>query len=108
MTLTITEFSQMRASAVLFRERVTPHLKRRAFAHLEARPLVPPEVGARLDALLAVMRGIGNNINQLARHSNETRRFLDAEAVRAQLRRMDDEVRRFVEERGPEDAGEGA
>ena len=42
------------------------------------------------------MRGIGNNINQLARYSNEMRYFLDTNEVRLQLKRMDEEVRRFV------------
>ena len=43
------------------------------------------------------MRGVGNNLNQLARHSNEMRYFLDTAEVRLQIRRMDEEVRRFVE-----------
>ena len=42
------------------------------------------------------MRGIGNNLNQLARHSNEMRRFLDTAQVRLHLGRMDGEIRRFV------------
>ncbi len=77
-------------------ERITSHLKRRAFAHLDARSLIPPDVGRRLDRLLAVVRGIGNNLNQLARHSNEMRAFLDTEQVRLHLKRMEDEVCRFV------------
>ena len=42
------------------------------------------------------MRGIGNNLNQLARYSNEMRYFLDTEEVRLNIRRMDEVVRRFV------------
>ena len=57
---------------------------------------MPPDLAARLDELLAVMRGIGNNLNQLARHSNEMRYFLDTEEVRLQIRRLEEEIRDFV------------
>ena len=77
-------------------EPITSHLKRRAFAHIATQSLIPPDIGYRLDGLLAVLRGIGNNINQLARHSNEMCYFLDTEQVSLQLKRMDEEVRRFV------------
>lgn len=96
VTLSATEYEQLAKRASGFDERVTTHLKRCAFAHLEARYLVPPDIDVRLDALMAIMRGIGNNLNQLARHSNEMRYFLDTEEVRLQIRRLDDEVRRFV------------
>ena len=95
-TLSGEEFARLKESADAHSERVTTHLKRCAFAHLETRYLVPPDIGERLDALLAVMRGIGNNLNQLARYSNEMRYFLDTDEVRLQLKRMHEEIRRFV------------
>lgn len=96
VTLTAAEFEQMTASANVHGERITTHLKTCAFAHLNAHYLVPLDVAERLDALLAVMRGIGNNLNQLARHSNEMRYFLDTEEVRLQVKRMDEAVQTFV------------
>jgi hypothetical protein len=95
-TLSSEEFARLKESADAHGERVTTHLKRCAFAHLDTRYLVPPDIGERLDALLAVMRGIGNNLNQLARYSNEMRYFLDTDEVRLQLKRMHEEIRRFV------------
>lgn len=96
VTLTAPEFDRVNQSANVHGERITTHLKTCAFAHLDARYLVPLDVAERLDTLLAVMRGIGNNLNQLARHSNEMQYFLDTEEVRLQVKRMDEAVRTFV------------
>lgn len=98
ITLTAAEADRLKASAKRHRARPTSHLKACALSGMDARYLVPPDTKERLDALLAVMRGIGNNLNQLARYSNEMRYFLDTEEVRLNLKRMDEEVRRFVAE----------
>jgi hypothetical protein len=96
VTLSPAELARFEASAKHHQERITSHVKACALAHLDAKYLVPPDIADRLDDLLAVMRGIGNNLNQLARYSNEMRYFLDTEEVRLNLKRMDEEVRRFV------------
>ena len=57
---------------------------------------MPPNIESRLDDLVAIMRGIGNNLNQLARHSNEMKYFLDTKEVALQLRRLEEEITRFV------------
>ena len=72
------------------------HVKRLALAKLHDEYLVPPDITERMDELLAILRGIGNNLNQLARHSNEMRYFLDTAEVRLQLRRMDEELKKFI------------
>ena len=66
-------------------------------AHLDERYLVPPDMAERADALLSVLRGVGNNLNQLARYSNEMRYFLDSEEVRLQVKRLTEEVQAFIE-----------
>jgi hypothetical protein len=96
VTLTAAEFARIKQSADAHGERITTHVKTCALAHLDARYLVPEDMAERLDTLLGVMRGIGNNLNQLARHSNEMRYFLDTEEVRLQVKRMDEVVRTFV------------
>ena len=103
-TLSPEEYRQLQASAAGFDERVTTHLKRCALAYVESRYLVPPDIEARLDDFVAVMRGIGNNINQLARHSNEVRLFLETSNLYVELKRMEDEVTRFT--RNPPRASE--
>lgn len=95
-TMNEAEYAQLANSAKTHQERITTHLKTQALANLERRYLVPPDTNERLDTLIAIMRGIGNNLNQLARHSNEMRYFLDTEEVRLQVKRMEDAVRQFV------------
>jgi hypothetical protein len=95
-TLSPEEYGTLKASAAGFDERVTTHLKRCALAHLESRYLVPPDIQERLDDLVAIMRGIGNNLNQLARHSNEMKYFLDTKEVQLQIRRLEEEIVHFV------------
>jgi hypothetical protein len=96
VTLTATEFASLVSAAMVHDEPPTAHLKRRAFAHMSDTYLVPPDLQTRLDSALAVLRGIGNNLNQLARHSNEMKYFLDTEFVRADLKRMDQAIRELV------------
>jgi hypothetical protein len=100
VTLSPQEYERIQINAVLYGERVTSHLKRCALAFLNTDCLIPPDVGRRLDSLLVVMRSIGNNVNQLARYSHEMRVVLDAGQIQAHLKRMDDEVRRFVTGQG--------
>ena len=96
VTLSPDELARFEAHARTHSARTTTHLKNCAVAHLDTKYLVPPDIADRLDSLLGIMRGIGNNLNQLARYSNDMRYFLDTEEVRLQLKRMDEEVRRFV------------
>ena len=105
VTLTSDEVLRINQSALSHGEKITSHLKTLAMAHLDERYLVPPDLAERLDALLSIMRGIGNNLNQLARHSNEMRYFLDTKEVQLHLKRLDEEVCRFV--RSPPNAGQG-
>ena len=77
--------------------KLAAQLKTLALAHLDNRYLVPPELAERLDVLVTLLRNIGNNVNQLARHSNEMRAFLETAEVRGELKRLEAAVRDFVE-----------
>lgn len=90
------ECARLVGSAESHGDKIASHIKRLALAKLDDVYLVPPDVAERMDALLAVMRGIGNNLNQLARHSNEMRAFMETREVQLQLRRLDDELRQFL------------
>jgi len=96
-TLTPDEFERLSQSARKQGERLTTHLKSQALANLDRHYLVPPDIAARLDTVVAILRGIGNNLNQLARHSNEMRYFLDSQEVRLQLVHLEASVRDFIE-----------
>lgn len=96
LNLTPDEHRRLLASAEGHDEKIATHIKRLALSKLDDVYLVPPDLNERMDTLLAVVRGIGNNLNQLARHSNEMRAFMETREVQLQLRRLDDEVRKFL------------
>lgn len=96
-TFNASEYARLEGSATVHGEKITTHLKTLAMAHLNERYLVPPNMIERADALLSVLRGVGNNLNQLARYSNEMRYFLDTEEVRLQVKRLTEEVKVFIE-----------
>jgi Bacterial mobilisation protein (MobC) len=90
VTLDNLEYIRMNASAIRQDEKFATHLKRRAFADLDKVYVVPADIRERLDEALIVWRGIGNNLNQLARHANEMRAFMHTGEVQLQLRRMEE------------------
>jgi hypothetical protein len=96
VTLSALEYAALSESAAHFDESPTTHLKRSALGNLAGEVRLPPELASRMDVLLSVVRGIGNNLNQLARHSNEMRAFLDTNEVRLQIKRLDEEVKTFL------------
>ena len=94
---TADEIDRLQKSAAVHGETNLPtHIKNLALSKLDDRYMVTIDIQERLDHLLAIMRGIGNNLNQLARHSNEMHYFMDTAEVRLQLKRMDDEIRQFL------------
>lgn len=97
------EYRRLVTSAEAHGEKIATHLKHLAFAQLDRRYLVPLDQAERLDSFIAIVRGIGNNLNQLARYSNEMRHFLETEEVRLQVKQLEEEVRRFVAH--PKEAG---
>ena len=98
VTLSGAEHAALLADAKTHRTQPTAHLKRLAFAQLDIRYLVPPDQNERLNELIAVLRGVGNNLNQLARHANEMRAFMDTEDVRRKLRFLEEAIVTFVAE----------
>jgi Bacterial mobilisation protein (MobC) len=96
VTLSSEEYERLIAHANKHEAPPTAHLKQLAFSYLDKTYLVPSDITARLQAVTAILRGIGNNLNQLARHSNEMKAFMDTNEVRLQLRRMEAEVKSFV------------
>lgn len=96
VTMSAAEYTKLLESAERHGDRPTTHLKRCAFSYSDDAYLVPPDTANKLSELVAILRSVGNNLNQLARHSNEMRYFLDTSEVRLQIRRLEDEVRAFV------------
>ena len=50
------------------------------------------EITSRLDEIIRVLRGIGNNINQMAHHSNAFKKLIGEQQVFEQLRQLETEA----------------
>lgn len=96
LTLSASEYEALAESAKRFEETVTRHAHTLLFGVLEKKSPPPPDLAEKLDATIAILRGIGNNINQLARHANQMRYFVETNEVHLQLRRLEDEIRHLI------------
>jgi len=96
VTVTEGEYKRIKESADSHNQLVTTHLKSLAISYLDGNTIVPAHISERLDELISILRGVGNNLNQLARYSNEMRYFLDTEEVRLNMRRIEDSVIDFL------------
>lgn len=98
VNLDANQHTRMLSSALAHGESFATHLKRRAFADLDTVYIVPPDIDRDLSGLLAVVRGIANNVNQMARHSNELQAVLSQNDLLMELKRLNDLIRAFVRE----------
>lgn len=96
VTLSGKEYDAVSRHAKLYNSTVTAHIKHLALAKLQDKYIVPENIEAKMDELVSILRGVGNNLNQLARYSNEMRYFLDTEEVRLNVKRMEESIKDFI------------
>lgn len=90
VTLTEAEYELLLRCAELDGQSPTTHLKRRAFEHMASRYAPPPDIRSKLDELVRVVRGIGNNVNQIARRSNDLKVAVEEYGVLSHLKQATD------------------
>lgn len=96
LTLTHDEFSRAEREASREGVAVSAFVKRCAFERIEGRVPVPKELSDRLDELVAQVRGIATNVNQMARHSNRLKAGVEDAEVMLKLRRLEESLRDFL------------
>lgn len=99
LTFTREEFSRAKKAADSEGVAVSAFVKRSAFERMDGIRPPPKELADRLDALASQIRGIANNVNQMARHSNRLKAGVEDAEVMLKLRYLEELLRRFVEER---------
>lgn len=101
VSLTLTKEEHARAERLAAGEGqpVSAFLKRCAFERIGKRADPPKELVDRLDGLISQVRGIANNVNQMARHSNRLKAGVEDAEVMLKLRRLEELLREFVSER---------
>jgi len=67
-----------------------------AFEHLDNQNKYPFEVQKSLKELVHILRGVGNNINQIARYTNTAKRVWDEEKALKHLVFLEEQVQAFL------------
>lgn len=102
ITLSESEYARLVEVASESGERPTTFLRNVALAALEGRRVLAKEEEAKVDEFVRVVRGIANNLNQMARYSHTMRGMLDEREVGYQLLYMEEVFRRFLMNGGDE------
>lgn len=105
VTFSEEEYTILQRDAKAHKETIAGHLRRLALSALEHRPVISLEAEERANDFVRTIRGIANNLNQMARYSNTMRAMLDDREVGYQLRYMEDAFRAFLEGRDREGRG---
>ena len=69
--------------------RLAPLIRELALSQLEQTAFVSPAVEAKLDRLRWLMSNIANNVNQMARHSNQLRVMVEEEDLLVHLEKLE-------------------
>ncbi len=69
--------------------RIAPLVRELALAQLEQTAFVSPTIEGKLDQLRWLMSNIANNVNQMARHSNQLRVMVDEEDLLVHLEKLE-------------------
>lgn len=96
ITLSEGEYEKLVEIASESGERPTTYLRNVAVAALDGRRVLAKKEEERADEFVRVIRGIANNLNQMARYSNTVRAMLDEREVGYQLRYMEAAFREFL------------
>ena len=104
ITLCEEEYQRVSEEARLRGETAALCVRRLTMFALDNRPRLSREDEDKADAFVHVVRGIANNLNQMARYSHTMRGMLDEREVGYQLQYLEDAFRKCLEGGG----GKGA
>jgi len=97
VTLSLDEFKQLEKMAKVEKIKPTTLLKKLAFSNMNKKAEFPLDVSADFGDLVHILRGVANNINQMAKHSNTIKRVADESRLFTMLKAIEDENRKFLE-----------
>jgi hypothetical protein len=99
VTLTPEEYRTLKARAKAVGIRPTS-LARELVTSPHGIPATPPEaIATELQELRFLLRNVANNINQIAHHSNTIKRLVDENGLLLEIRKMEEAVSSWVEEK---------
>lgn len=96
VTFTLEEFAQLERSAQEAGETVTGFVHRMSVEALSGHRTLSKGDEERFSAFVRIIRGIANNLNQMARHSNTVRSVLDEREIGYQLEYLESATRELL------------
>ncbi|HIJ25780.1 MAG TPA: hypothetical protein HPP65_06815 [Gammaproteobacteria bacterium] len=99
ISVTKAEYNALQHLANRENKRVTTLVKDYAFAGVSRTLAVPKELQEELKQLRFLIRNIANNVNQAAHYSNSLRRVADENGLLLEIKKLEDTVHEFVQER---------
>jgi len=97
-TLTKAEYAAVSARAARIQMKPTACFKALALAYSDQRYLVPPDIEAKLEAVVFLLRNVANNVNQIARRANQMRQanFQDYLILKEEVLTLEDRIKRAI------------
>lgn len=97
VTLSLAEFNKLEKMAKVEKIKPTTLLKNLAFSNIDKKLSFPLDVSVDFADLVHILRGVANNINQMAKHSNTIKRVADESRLFTLLKAIEDENKKFLE-----------
>lgn len=97
-SLTRAEDAELQQRARRLKMSRTTCLKELAFAYSDGRYLVPPNVEAKLETVIALLRNVATNINQMAARANRNRQanYSDYLTLKKEVLTLEDRIKHAV------------
>ncbi len=96
MTLSNAEYRALMQKAKAEGKTAAKMAKELLLVSLYERENFPKDVEEELKALRLILRGVATNINQMARHSNQLKKFSEQEELTLKIRLLEDSVKDFL------------
>ena len=99
VTLSESEYRELAKRAKGEGVRVTTLVKNMALAYHQGQIIMPEGIAEELKEFRFLVRNIASNVNQMAHHSNTIGRMVDENAFLGEIRKLEEAVATFTENR---------
>ena len=96
--LSLTEYAELQRQAETVGCTPTTYLRKAAFAYVEHQQILPKAIEERMSELVVLLRNMANNLNQIARRTNQTTKlgFFDAVQARKTVLDLEKSIKEFI------------
>jgi hypothetical protein len=89
-------YEEFKKLAELENTKVSALMRNMALAYMQQKTFVPKNIEAQLKELTLIIRGVANNINQIAHHSNIVKHMVDENGLLMEIKKLEDRVKEYT------------